>query len=100
MFTGSESKDFLDKEGEAIDYESKDAELLKDEMVIQTMEKKIMTQVNENHPNVIDIMVEGQIDLELFAAPQEIVCLAMPRKLSVWKLSGRSREIFPTGVQI
>lgn len=49
---GSESKDFLDKEGEAVDYESKDAELVKDEMVIQTMAKKIMTEVNENQPNV------------------------------------------------
>lgn len=49
---GSESNDFLDKEGEAIDYESEDAELVKDEMVIQTMAKKIMTEVNENQPNV------------------------------------------------
>ncbi len=60
---------FLGQEGEVIDYESKDVELVKDEMVIQTMAKKIMTEVNENQPNVIDSMVEGQIDLELFAAP-------------------------------
>lgn len=58
---GSESKDFLDKEGEAIDYESKDAELVKDEMVIQTMAKKIMTEVNENQPNVSESIMANSL---------------------------------------
>lgn len=68
---GSESKDFLDKEGEAIEYESKDAELVKDEKVIQTMAKKTMTEVNENQPSVSETIMLNSMD-EFVRAQDEL----------------------------
>lgn len=59
---GSESREFLDKEGEAIDYENKDAELVKDGKVIKTMAKKTMTEVNENQSSVSETMMLNLLD--------------------------------------
>lgn len=59
---GSKSRDFLDKEGEAIDYENKDAELVKDGKVIKTMANKTMTEVNENQSSVSETITLNSVD--------------------------------------